>query len=147
MPFYPKPVQRPHPPIWIGGESPPAIKRAAQLGDGWYPIGSNQRYPYDTPKRFAAALTQLYRCVEEAGRDSSEVELAYCVLWYAEEKAVILDNGERKAFTGEFVQIAEDIQAFKELGVSCIILNLQASTLSETFNRMERFAARFHPLS
>src|SRR5262249_6022177 len=106
-----------------------------------------QRYPYDTPKRFAAALTQFYRHIEEAGRNPSEMELAYCVLWYAEEKAVLLDNGDRKAFTGEFGQITEDVQAFKELGVSCIILNLQASTVKESLNRMERFAARVYPLS
>jgi hypothetical protein len=113
-----------------------------------FEIGSsNQRYPYDTPKRFAAALTQFYRHIEEAERNPSEIELAYCVLWYAEERAVILDNGDRKAFTGEFAQIAEDVQTFKELGVGCIILNLQASTLNETLNRMERFAARVHPLS
>ena len=47
-PFLPKPVQQPHPPIWVGGESPPAIRRAATLGDAWYPIGSNQKHPLDT---------------------------------------------------------------------------------------------------
>jgi probable F420-dependent oxidoreductase len=147
LPFYPKPVQRPHPPIWVGGESPPAMRRAARLGNGWYPIGSNQRYPYDTIKRFSAAVRRFNRQVEEAGRNRSELELAYCVLWYAEDKAVILESGERKAFTGEFQQIAADVQAFKELGVSCIILNLQANTLKESLNRMERFAARVYPLS
>src|SRR5712664_1186889 len=36
--FEPKPVQLPHPPIWIGGESGPAVRRAARVGNAWYPI-------------------------------------------------------------------------------------------------------------
>src|SRR6267142_1881341 len=39
--FAHKPVQKPHPPIWVGGESGPALRRTARLGDAWYPIGTN----------------------------------------------------------------------------------------------------------
>jgi alkanesulfonate monooxygenase SsuD/methylene tetrahydromethanopterin reductase-like flavin-dependent oxidoreductase (luciferase family) len=39
--FAPKPVQKPCPALWVGGESGPAMRRAARLGDGWYPIGVN----------------------------------------------------------------------------------------------------------
>ena len=41
--FQPKPVQKPYPPIWVGGESGPALRRAARFGDAWYPIGTNRR--------------------------------------------------------------------------------------------------------
>src|SRR5436305_898908 len=37
----PKPAQKPHPPIWVGGESGPSLRRAAGFGDAWYPIASN----------------------------------------------------------------------------------------------------------
>ena len=42
--FEPKPVQKPHPPIWVGGESGPALRRVARLADGWYPIGTNPQH-------------------------------------------------------------------------------------------------------
>ena len=37
--FSPKPIQNPHPPIWVGGHSQPALRRAAKFGDAWMPIG------------------------------------------------------------------------------------------------------------
>ena len=55
--FEPKPVQKPHPPIWVGGESGPALRRAARLGDAWYPIGSNNRHLLDTCHATAPAST------------------------------------------------------------------------------------------
>ena len=42
--FHPKPVQQPHPPIWVGGESKPAKRRTARYGDAWFPIGCNPRF-------------------------------------------------------------------------------------------------------
>ncbi len=48
MVFEPKPVQKPHPPIWVGGESGPSMRRAARVGDAWYPIGSNNSHLLDT---------------------------------------------------------------------------------------------------
>ncbi len=45
--FLPKPLQK-SVPIWVGGESPPAMRRTARLGDVWFPIGNNPRHPLDT---------------------------------------------------------------------------------------------------
>jgi probable F420-dependent oxidoreductase len=60
----PKPVQKPHPPLWIGGESPSALRRVARLGDGWYLIGTNPQHPLDTllvsaPASIACAASSL----------------------------------------------------------------------------------------
>ena len=52
--FLPKPVQKPHPPIWVGGESRPAMRRAARLADAWYPIGSNPAFPMAAPEQLSA---------------------------------------------------------------------------------------------
>ncbi len=45
--FLPKPVQKPHPPIWVGGQSRAAIRRAARLGDGWHPLGAQPVAPLE----------------------------------------------------------------------------------------------------
>ena len=57
--FLPKPLQDPHPPIWVGGESAPALRRTARYGDTWYPIGSNPHFPLDTIERFTARVARL----------------------------------------------------------------------------------------
>jgi probable F420-dependent oxidoreductase len=59
--FEPKPLQRPHPPLHVGGESPAALRRAARLGDGWYGLGH-------TPQTAAQVVKTLAGLRAEAGR-------------------------------------------------------------------------------
>ena len=66
--FLPKPVQKPTIPIWIGGHSKQAIRRAARLGDGWHPIGGVPTIPLE-PEDVAADLSMLREYAEKAGRD------------------------------------------------------------------------------
>jgi probable F420-dependent oxidoreductase len=68
---YPKPVQRPHPPIHIGGESEAALRRVAQFGQGWYGFSVA---PEDVPGR-VARLTELLDAEE---RTRSEIEVSIC---------------------------------------------------------------------
>ena len=66
--FNPKPVQRPHPPIIFGGESDPAMRRVARLGDGWY--------GYDlTPAELGARLRELDAAMAVTGRRRSEIQI------------------------------------------------------------------------
>ncbi|HEV2626730.1 MAG TPA: TIGR03619 family F420-dependent LLM class oxidoreductase, partial [Xanthobacteraceae bacterium] len=67
--FDPKPVQKPHPPIWVGGESGPALRRTARIGDAWYPIGTNPKNPLDSLTRYKIQVSRLRKMTAEAGRD------------------------------------------------------------------------------
>ena len=144
--FEPKPVQEPHPPIWIGGESPQALRRAANLGDGWYPLGTNPAYPVGTPDQLSASLDRLRRYAEDAGRDPGAIDLAYSAAWYDDPQARMTPPGERLYFSGTPEQVAGDIRAFERLGVRHLMLGFQRDTLEETLERMERFMSDVRPL-
>jgi probable F420-dependent oxidoreductase len=68
---YPKPVQQPHPPIHVGGESDAALRRVAQFGQGWYGFSVA---PEDVPGRVA----RLEEMLAEEGRTRSEIEVSIC---------------------------------------------------------------------
>lgn len=65
--FEPKPVQHPHPPILVGGESEAALRRAAALGDGWYGVGH-------TPDSAAAQVRRLRALLVELGRGEASFD-------------------------------------------------------------------------
>jgi probable F420-dependent oxidoreductase len=69
----PKPVQKPHPPIWVGGETGPSMRRAARVGDAWYPIGTNSQHMLDTHPRLEAGIARMRKLTEAAGRQSAPV--------------------------------------------------------------------------
>jgi probable F420-dependent oxidoreductase len=67
---FPKPTQRPGPPIWIGGSSDPALRRVARVGDGWIAA------PRPTLAELARDIERLRRFAEEAGRDPAALGIA-----------------------------------------------------------------------
>jgi alkanesulfonate monooxygenase SsuD/methylene tetrahydromethanopterin reductase-like flavin-dependent oxidoreductase (luciferase family) len=74
--FPPKPVQRPHPPIWIGGYSEPALRRVALLGDGWMPIGLRPLSPLG-PADMANKITRLRALLRKANRAQGAVTISF----------------------------------------------------------------------
>ncbi len=66
----PKPLQRPHPPVWIGGRHPAALRRAARLGDGFVGAGSS------TTEAFAGHVRTVRAALEEEGRDPAGFRIA-----------------------------------------------------------------------
>jgi probable F420-dependent oxidoreductase len=136
--FTPKPVQKSIP-IWIGGESGPAMRRTAKYGDAWYPIGTNPQFPMDTLTRFKAGVAKLRDLTSKAGRAPSAVGLAYRVSSNPEAQPKGTVDGERKLFTGGAADYAGDIRALIDLGVGSFDFGLFGPTLAATIDNMRRF--------
>jgi len=137
--FEPKPVQKPHPPIWVGGESGPALRRTAALGDGWYPIGTNPQHRLDSMKRFAAGVERLRRLTREAGRDPAKIDLAYRVTNWGRSLPARADDGERRLFSGESADIVGDLRALRDIGVGHVDFNFGGDTADAMIAGMRRF--------
>lgn len=136
--FPPKPVQQPIP-IWVGGESGPALRRTARYADAWYPIGTNPQFPMDTLSRFKAGVAKLRELTAKAGRDPATVGISYRVSSHpaAQPKGTV--DGERKLFTGGASDWIGDIHALQEAGVSAFDCGLFGPTLGATIDNMRRF--------
>jgi len=66
----PKPLQKPHPPIWVGGNSDSIMELVAQLGDGWIPV-------LPTPKQLSDGVSRIKERMRQAGRESQRLQVAF----------------------------------------------------------------------
>ena len=112
--FNPKPVQAPHPPIFVGGESRAALRRVATFGDGWYGYGV-------TPDAVAAYLTRLDSHLDDAGRDRSEIKI------YVSPNRLRVDP--------------DIAAAYAEAGVDQLVLGLFAPDLAALDSRLDKLRA------
>lgn len=108
--FEPKPVQKPWPPILIGGESRAALRRAAWLGDGWIGMGH-------TLETAAAQIARLHQLRRECGRDDAPFQI--CL--------------------GGSVESADDVKRWEELGVTRLIVSPWRRS-PEAIDGLRRFA-------
>jgi probable F420-dependent oxidoreductase len=133
----PHPVQKPHPPIWVGGHSKAALRRVARLGDGWHPVGANPAVPLG-PAELRASLDELRRLTEAEGRDPATLTISYKAPVY--DRAPAGDGPDRRPFSGSEQAVVDDVAAFAGLGVSELIFDFRSESLAESLERMERFA-------
>jgi probable F420-dependent oxidoreductase len=80
----PKPIQKPHPPIWFGAREPVALKRAVRHGDGWMGAGST------SSADFITQLDTVRKFLDEAGRDPSTFAISKRVY-------LAIDNDRQRA--------------------------------------------------
>ena len=134
----PQPVQKPHPPIWVGGHSRAALRRVARLGDGWHPVGANPAVPLRAPE-LRARLDELARLTEAEGRDPAKLAISYKAPIYDAGQGV--DGGpERRPFSGSQQAILDDVATFAKIGVGELIFDFRSESLAQSLERMERFA-------
>lgn len=113
----PRPVQKPHPPIWIGGHTGPALRRIVEYGDGWAAV-------VFSPQEFAERLDKLKEKAAKAGRDLSKITLC------------VSPRGKRPE------AMLEDIPRYQELGATYLYLAFFnfARSYEEMAKMMEQFA-------
>ena len=102
----PKPVQKPHPPIYLAAYSPSALKRAATLANGWNPAG----VPLDGMKQMMAGLKEMAKA---AGRDSASVEVVVRANLSIAQAPL---GKDRWIFSGTLEEIKADVAAVRTLG-------------------------------
>jgi probable F420-dependent oxidoreductase len=108
--FAPKPVQTPHPPIWVGGDSPGAFRRVVAYGDGWHATSK-------TPAQLREALGRLRAVADAAKRplDSIEISLRYGL---SDE---LLAKGTQA--------VVDELAEYKRLGLAHILLEFRRDDL------------------
>ncbi|MFD8724181.1 LLM class F420-dependent oxidoreductase [Streptomyces sp. NPDC059629] len=132
--------QRPRPaqervPVWVGGSSPAAVRRAALKGDGWLPQG-------DPRDRLPAQIDRLLRLREGAG-----VEEPITVGAIAEPLYVGAPGWEvgRRTLSGSPEELAESLRAYGEMGVHQIQVRFRSRSRTELIDQIHAFGAEVAP--
>jgi alkanesulfonate monooxygenase SsuD/methylene tetrahydromethanopterin reductase-like flavin-dependent oxidoreductase (luciferase family) len=138
---YPKPVQRPYPPIAIGGERDDILRLAAKYANIW----NNRRLPLDEFKERSARLNEF--CREYGRRESDVVKSWQGPVLIAKSENELGEKlkkypPERGAFVGTPEKVIEGIQKYVDAGVEYFMLYFQDDT---EFKSLELFAEKVFP--
>ena len=139
--FQPKPVQRPHPPIWIGGHSTPALRRVALLGDGWTPIGLRPPSLLQ-PAEMAQKVSRLKKLLREANRSEDAVTISFSAPVVVTKTAA----SPRALLQGGPEDIATDLRRYQALGVQNFNIYLPGPDISVQAEAMDQSAREVVPL-
>jgi probable F420-dependent oxidoreductase len=109
----PSPRQKPHPPIWVGGNTEAAVRRAGRIGDAWHPLGVRLDWVKQT------ALPLLRQTAEAGGRRPPDFAPRIKLRLTSEP----LDDAERRPGQGTLDQIRADLAAIQELGATYVVFD------------------------
>jgi probable F420-dependent oxidoreductase len=118
----PKPVQKPHPPIYMAAYTPAAMARVARFADGWMPVG----VPLEG---MTGMLAQIRSVARDADRDGDAIELIVRGNLHITDQPI---ESDRFIFTGTLEQIAEDVAASRDAGAAELTLDITFSPDART---------------
>jgi len=140
----PKPAQPAGIPVWIGGHTDAAVRRAATLGDGWHPIAL--RPPgLLFPEEYATRARQIQAWAKDAGRDPHAITLTVRVPMEVRSKRVAPPAGDRPFFQGTADQVVADIRAYAAAGVTHFVFDHTHQDLRALLENLDRFAHEVRP--
>jgi probable F420-dependent oxidoreductase len=136
MGIRPRPVQRPRPPIWVGGSSAPALRRAARLGDGWLPQTVKRSDMRDQVSRLLELRAEL--------REGSPIAIgALAGIFHVGEPSWELPRG---AVSGSPDRLAENLAELTAMGVSHVQMRFCSRSVDELCDQMAAFSSEVAPL-
>jgi len=132
--FSPKPLQKPHIPLWIGGSSPGALRRAATTGDGWHPTGLS-------PEDFSLGRREIGEQATAAGRDPGSITMSMRIEVEVHGAPSSARAASRARVAGDDPeQIIAALEAYRSAGVEHAVLALNSGDVPTITTLMERIA-------
>jgi probable F420-dependent oxidoreductase len=133
----PPSIQRPHPPIVIGGISNRALRRVAEHGNGWLSVSLD-------PDRIPERLNKLSQLCEANGRRLDDLRLSHKLfLSIGDEQEDV--GGGRKLGTGSIATIIDDIKRFQDHGYRTLIFRYQGADANEQLRQFDVLADKIMP--
>jgi alkanesulfonate monooxygenase SsuD/methylene tetrahydromethanopterin reductase-like flavin-dependent oxidoreductase (luciferase family) len=154
LPIEPKPVQRPHPPIWFGANAPAALARAVRLGDAFLGAGSS------TTEAFVGAVATIRRELDEQRRDPAQFTIGKRVYLMIDDDAARarervlaglhgiyggMPGIESVPVSGTPSDVIGGLREVIDAGAEMLLLNPVGPTVAEDREQMERLAAEVLP--
>ena len=140
--FYPKPVQQPHLPIWVGGHTRRALRRTAKYGDYWHTTRQ-------TPDFVAQNLPYLREQTEKAGRDPASISISLKRSLHFTD----LDSAEGSSIRtggvliGTTQEVIDDVHYCRELGIDQLTYDFRVDGTDACIEVMEHLADQVLPVA
>jgi probable F420-dependent oxidoreductase len=134
---HPRPVSRPHPPIWIGGNTAAARRRVATHGDGWCPfpapamLARTARTAEMNSETLGGGIDDLRRRLEAAGRDPSAIDISF----------TNAEGGSPGAEDFNADAYLSGVEKLAALGVTWLQVGLPGDSLAHVLETIERFGS------
>ena len=137
--FAPKPVQRPGIPLWVGGSSEGALRRAATMGDGWHPTGM-------PPDEFSVGRETVRTLAAAAGRNPDALTMSIRLEVEVGGRASSARAASRARLPGDDPgQMIASIRAYQRVGVQHIVLALNSGDMARITGLMADIALHVMP--